>query len=126
MPKSPRALETLPPAVTQALARLGENLGVARVRRRESQRAWAKRLGISVPTLIRMERGDAGVGVGIYATALWLIGRAAAIPELAEPSEDRRALESDVRKALRRRAVRSPHSGEGRLGRKSSPKSGSV
>ena len=83
MPKSPRALQSLPPAVTQALIRFGENLAIARLRRRESQRGWAKRLGISVPTLIRLERGDAGVGMGIYATALWLIGRAGAIPELA-------------------------------------------
>jgi transcriptional regulator with XRE-family HTH domain len=120
MPKNPRALETIPPAVTQALARLGENLAVARLRRRESQRAWAKRLGVSLPTLLRMERGDAGVGVGIYATALWLIGRASALPELAAPSEDRGALESDVRKALRRRSVRSLHSREARLGRKNS------
>jgi transcriptional regulator with XRE-family HTH domain len=93
--------------VTQALARLGENLAIARLRRRESQRTWAKRLGVSLPTLIRLERGDAGVGVGLYATALWLIGRTAAIPELAAPSEDRGALESDVRKALQRRTVRS-------------------
>lgn len=119
MPKPPKALGTLPPAVTQALAGLGENLAIARLRRRESQRAWAKRLGISVPTLIRLERGDAGVGAGIYATALWLIGRAGAIPDLAAPSEDRGALESDVRKALRRRSIRSPHSAEARLDRKS-------
>ena len=119
MPKSPRALESLPPAVTQALARLGENLTIARLRRRESQRAWAKRLGISVPTLIRLERGDAGVGMGIYATALWLIGRAGAIPDLAAPEADRGALESDIRKLLRRRAVRTPHSAEARLARKS-------
>jgi transcriptional regulator with XRE-family HTH domain len=119
MPKSPRALESLPPAVTQALARLGENLAIARLRRRESQRDWAKRLGISVPTLIRLERGDPGVGMGIYATALWLIGRAGAIPDLAEPQADRGALESDIRKVLRRRAVRAPHSAEARLGRKS-------
>ena len=123
MPKNPRALETLPPAVAKALAGLGENLCVARLRRRESQRAWAKRLGISVPTLIRLERGDAGVGVGVYATALWLIGRADALPELAAPSEDRGALESDVRTALRRRAIRSPHSGEARLRGKTSDQS---
>jgi hypothetical protein len=123
MPKSSRALQSLPPAVIQALARLGENLAIARLRRRESQRAWAKRLAVSVPTLIRLERGDAGVGIGICATALWLIGRAGALPELAAPSEDRGALESDVRKALRRRAVRSPHSGEARLGRRSPDRS---
>lgn len=122
MPKSSRASATLPPAAVQALRALGENLAVARIRRRESQRAWAKRLGVSVPTLIRMERGDPGVGVGIYATALWLMGRASALPDLAAPANDRGALESDVRTAMKRRAVRSAASAEARLGRKSSPK----
>jgi hypothetical protein len=117
MPKSPVALTVMPPAAEQALRTLGENLAIARVRRRESQRTWAKRVGCSVPTLIRMERGDPGVGVGIYATALWLIGRAAALPEMAAPGSDRGALENDVREALKRRAVRSSASAEARLGR---------
>jgi transcriptional regulator with XRE-family HTH domain len=108
----------MPPATTQALRALGENLAIARVRRHESQRAWAKRLGVSVPTLIRLERGDPGVGMGIYATALWLIGRANALPDLAAPANDRGAIESDVRTAIRRRAVRSAASAEARLGRK--------
>jgi hypothetical protein len=68
MPKSPQALLTLPPPAIQALRGLGENLAIARNRRRESQRAWAKRMGISVPTLIRMERGDPGVAVRSKAT----------------------------------------------------------
>jgi hypothetical protein len=120
MPKRPEALRSLPPAVTQALHALGENLAIARVRRRESQRVWAKRLGISVPTLIRMERGDPGVSVGIYATALWLIGRVNVVPELAAPANDRGALEREVRSATQRRAVRSAASFEARLGRKKS------
>jgi hypothetical protein len=117
MPKSPQALSTLPPAAVQALKALGENLAIARVRRRESQRAWARRLGCSVPTLIRMERGDPGVSVGIYVTALWLMGRTPALAELAAPALDRGALESDVRDALRRRAVRSAASAEARRSR---------
>jgi hypothetical protein len=118
MPKSSQALQAIPPAVTQALRGLGENLAIARVRRRESQRGWAKRLGVSVPTLIRLERGDPGVGVGIYATALWLIGRVSVLPGMAAPGDDRGALESDVREAVQRRAVRSAASAEARLGRK--------
>ncbi len=114
MPKSPQALSTLPPAAVRALRSLGENLAIARVRRRESQRVWAKRLGISVPTLIRMERGDPGVGAGIYVTALWLIGRAEGLPELAAPAADLGALESDVRGALQRRATRSAASAQAR------------
>lgn len=117
MPKSPDALLTLPPAAAQALRDLGENLAIARVRRRESQRTWAKRLGVSVPTLIRMERGDPGVSVGIYATALWLMGRANALPDLASPDNDRGALESDVRAARKRRAKRSAASAAARLAR---------
>ncbi len=106
MPKAPEALQSLPAPVAASLASLGNNLAVARLRRRESQRAWALRLGVSVPTLIRMERGDPGVGMGIYATALWLIGRAQALPELADPQADRGALERDVRAAVKRRAAR--------------------
>jgi transcriptional regulator with XRE-family HTH domain len=106
MPKAAQALQSLPAAVTGALSALGENLAVARLRRHESQRAWALRLGVSVPTLIRMERGDPGVGMGIYATALWLIGRASELPSLADPQADRGALERDVRAAVKRRAAR--------------------
>jgi DNA-binding XRE family transcriptional regulator len=122
MPSTPLALQVLPPATTQALRGLGENLAIARVRRRESQRTWAKRLGISVPTLIRMERGDPGVSVGIYATALWLIGRVAALPGIADPAVDKGALESEVRGAVKRRAVRSAASVEARLARGAQPK----
>jgi hypothetical protein len=117
MPKSPQGLQEMPPAAAQALRGLGENLSIARVRRRESQRAWSKRLGVSVPTLIRMERGDPGVSAGIYATALWLMGRVGALPGLAAPADDRGALETDVRNAVQRRAVRSAASAEARLGR---------
>jgi transcriptional regulator with XRE-family HTH domain len=81
---------------------LGENLGIARKRRRESQAIWAQRLGVSIPTLKRMECGDPGVAVGIYATALWLIGRADALAPLADPNLDHGALEIEVRQAQKR------------------------
>src|SRR4029078_3429779 len=113
MPQTSQALLTIPPAATQALRALGENLAIARTRRRESQVAWAKRLGVSKPTLIRMERGDPGAGAGIYATRLWLMGRVGGLPERAAPAADRGALEGDVRRALQRRAVRSAASVEG-------------
>jgi hypothetical protein len=64
--------------------------------------------------LARMEQGDPGVAFGTYATALWMIGRAQAIPELAAPQLDLGALESEVRVA-RERAVRSPISLEARI-----------
>lgn len=115
MPKRPAAYDALPPTVRRSLTELGEHLALARVRRKESQRQWAQRLGVSVPTLIRLEQGDPGVGVGILATALWMIGRAKALPELAAPEHDLGALELDVRAAQKRRAVRAAASVKARL-----------
>lgn len=117
MPKTSNALLTMPPAATKALQTLGENLAIARARRRESQRVWAKRLGVSIPTLIRMERGDPGVGAGIYVTALWLMGTVRGLPDLAAPAADHGALERDIRKALQMRAARSAASAKARPGR---------
>lgn len=112
------ALDTFPPAAAQALRALGENLAIARLRRRESQRVWAGRLGCSVPTLIRLERGDPAVGAGLYVTALWLLGTASGLPALAAPAADRGVLEEDVREALQRRAARSVASAQAYLARK--------
>jgi transcriptional regulator with XRE-family HTH domain len=114
MPKRSQALTELPPAVRALLCELGANLAIARKRRKESIRAWAERIGVSEPTLARMEQGDPGVAFGTYATALWMIGRAQAIPEMAAPQLDLGALESEVRVA-RARSVRSPISLEARI-----------
>ena len=117
MSKKSYSLTDLPPEAASALSRLGENLSLARVRRKESQRLWAARMGVSVPTLARMERGDPAVSIGIYATALWMIGRSSALDGLADPAQDLGALEADVRAARRTRAVRSQASIKARLAR---------
>lgn len=122
MPKSNKVSKSLPPVAARALAKLGENLALARSRRRESQRDWAERIGISHPTLIRLERGDPTVSMGAYASALWLMGRSQAISDLADPKQDLGALEVDLREATRRKAVRVPHSISRRL-RSEDPKS---
>ncbi|MBS0319229.1 MAG: helix-turn-helix transcriptional regulator [Proteobacteria bacterium] len=102
MPKTDVVSASLPAPVAAALRRAGENLAIARKRRRESQREWAARIGISVPTLIRLERGDPGVSIGSYATALWLMGQGQALAEITSPEHDRSALELDVRAARSR------------------------
>ena len=99
MPRLPKALLTMPPALTAGLRQLGAQLAVARLRRRESLQSWAARLGVSVPTLRRIEAGDPGTGLGLYATALWLIGRDGALATLADPALDAGALDLSVRAA---------------------------
>ena len=118
MPKTPAALQRLPPATSSALEKLGADLAVARLRRKESLASWASRMGVTVPTLMRMEAGEPGVGIGIYATALWLIGRDAALTELAAPANDRGAMELDVREAIALGKSRAQASSESRRRRK--------
>jgi DNA-binding XRE family transcriptional regulator len=116
MSKRSLAINSMPPAVGSQLRALGEHLSVARKRRRETLKVWAQRIGISEPTLVRMEKGDPSVSVGVYATALWLVGRASALSDLAAPEHDRGALEDAVRVA-KARAVRRPTSIEARIER---------
>jgi DNA-binding XRE family transcriptional regulator len=105
MSKRSNALDSMPSVVLVHLRELGENLAVARKRRREPLKAWAQRIGVSEPTLMRMEKGDPSVSMGVYATALWLVGRSQAIADLAAPAHDQGALEEAVRVA-KARAVR--------------------
>lgn len=99
----------MPPVVLAQIRQLGEHLAIARKRRKASRKAWAERIGVTEPTLMRMEKGDPSVAFGSYATALWLVGRAQALSELASPDLDLGALESDVR-AASIRSVRKPKS----------------
>ena len=98
----------MPSGSAAALRKLGGDLAVARKRRKHSLRDWAQRLDVSVPTLMRMEKGDPAVGMGVYATALWLIKRHGALADAAEPSKDVVALESEVAQAAQRNQRRNP------------------
>lgn len=99
MPKTARAILQMPPATVAAIEKLGADLAVARLRRKESLKTWAQRMGVSVPTLQRLEAGDPGVGIGIVATALWLMQRDGALSQLAAPELDQGAIEMDIRQA---------------------------
>lgn len=104
MPKASDSIESLPSSVLASLKVLGEHLSLARNRRKESLRAWAKRMDVSVPTLVRMEKGDPKVAIGVYATALWLIRRDEALRGLAAPAADSQALEQEIVVIKRRRS----------------------
>ncbi len=117
MPKTARALQQLPPATAAAIEKLGADLAVARLRRKESLKTWAKRMGVSVPTLQRLEAGDPSVGIGIVATALWLIKRDGELSHIAAPEHDQGAFEMDVRAAVELGRARAQASAEVRTRR---------
>ncbi len=59
----------------QKLNVLGLRLREERLERDEPQKEFASRMGVSIPTLFRMERGDPSVSIGSWAQALWLLDR---------------------------------------------------
>lgn len=84
---------TLPLPVARALHKLGHDLKNARRRRRLPMAIVGKRASISEPTLIRIERGDAKVGIGSYATVLFVLGMADRLADLVDPKNDPVGLE---------------------------------
>jgi len=74
-------------------------------------------MGVSVGTLLRLEAGDPSVGIGIVATALWLIQRDSALGSLANPEDDLGAIEQDVREAKKVGRARARASAEARIAR---------
>lgn len=62
------------PALKKILIQLGENIRLARLRRRLSASLVAERAGMSRPTLSAIERGEEGVTLGAYANVLMSLG----------------------------------------------------
>ena len=78
----------LPIPVTRALRKLGHDMRDARRRRRIPSEIAAQRASISRSTLVKIEKGDAGVAVGSYATLLFVLGMTDRLAELADPRHD--------------------------------------
>lgn len=115
MSRTPKAINQLPPATLAAIEKLGADFAVARLRRKESLASWAKRMGVSISTLQRLEAGDPTVSIGIIASALWLMSRDGALGELAAPANDRGAIELEVREAEELGRARARASQEARV-----------
>ena len=96
MPKQNISPAEYPQAVLQQIERLGQHIAIARKRRGETQAQWARRLGVSQPTLARIERGDASVAMASYVMCMWLVNSAMAVADVIAPQNDHAALEREV------------------------------
>jgi hypothetical protein len=83
-----KAQTALPLPVKRALRRLGADISIARRRRRITTTLMAQRAFIDRRSLARVERGDPGVSMAIYATVLFVLGMADRLGELASPGND--------------------------------------
>lgn len=85
-----------PPSVQRALRTLGRDIGIARRKRRLPVADFAVRMGVSQGTLIRLEKGEAGVSLGAFAMALLALGELRRIEEILDVSRDDMGLMLDI------------------------------
>ena len=86
--RTSRTSVTLPIPVKRALRKLGHDIRDARRRRRIPVAIAAERASISRTTLVKIEKGDPGVALGIYATVLFVMGMVERLADVADPRHD--------------------------------------
>ena len=82
------AMQTLPLPVKSSLRKLGSDIRDARLRRRIPAAIMAQRANISRTTLVKVEKGDAGVGIGTSAAVLFTLGMLERLRDLASSKND--------------------------------------
>lgn len=86
--RTSRSSIVLPIPARHALRKLGHDIRDARRRRRIPVAIAAQRASISRTTLVKIEKGDPGVAIGIYATVLFVMGMVERLADLADPKND--------------------------------------
>ena len=82
------SINALPRAARQALIKLGEDITIARKKRRISTTSMAERAFISRGTLYKVERGNPTVSMGVYATVLAILGLVEGLGQVADRRDD--------------------------------------
>ncbi len=80
--------EGAPVPVARAIEKLGADLALARRRRHISQASLAERIGASLTTVKRMEKGDLRVPLHFIARTLYVFGELDRLSQLLDTSED--------------------------------------
>lgn len=91
------------PGTQQIISVLGENIKLARLRRKYSTQQVAERADISRPTLLSIERGNPKVSIGAYIKVLAVLGLEKDMLKVAEDDKLGRKLQ-DAKLIIKRRA----------------------
>jgi transcriptional regulator with XRE-family HTH domain len=96
MPKVSKISKSPPAAVERILTRLGQNIHVARLRRKMRLEDLAERVGISRYVMSDIEKGKPTTAIASYIGALWALGLTDDLREIADPDRDQegKALEA--------------------------------
>ena len=78
----------IPLPVQRAIQKFGADISLARRRRHISQASLAERMGASLSTVRRMEKGDLRVPIHFFAHALHAFGEIQALQNLLDTAKD--------------------------------------
>ncbi|MCT4709754.1 helix-turn-helix domain-containing protein [Enterobacteriaceae bacterium H11S18] len=81
------------PGNQRVLSQLGENIRLARLRRKYTQTMLSERTGLSRLTVRKIEQGDPGVSLGHYVAVLGVLGLAEDLSTVARDDELGRKLQ---------------------------------
>jgi transcriptional regulator with XRE-family HTH domain len=105
----PKNSITALPRLKRKMDAVGENLRLARLRRRLTASQVSERAGISRQTLSAAEHGDPGVSFGVYANVLFVLGLDSDLEALGRDDVFGRKLQDAgllVPKRVRRKAAK--------------------
>ena len=94
------------PGTAKRLTQMGEQIRLARLRRRLSVKLVAERAGVSETSVWAVEKGSPSVAIGIYANVLMAIGMQDDLTLIARDDELGRALQDAELEGRRRRNSR--------------------
>ncbi|MRT21489.1 XRE family transcriptional regulator [Comamonas sp. CAH-2] len=73
MPRQNTCPTDFPPFILSQIEQVAQQIVATRKARGETQAQWAQQLGISQPTMARLERGDPAIATATYVMCLWLV-----------------------------------------------------
>lgn len=86
----------------RSMKRLGENIQIARKRRRMTIFELALRVGVDRKTIMRLEKGDPSCSIGTLAMTLDILGLILSFNQLADPSLDKVGLALEINRLPKR------------------------
>jgi transcriptional regulator with XRE-family HTH domain len=105
-----RQSQRLTPSLSRYLKTMGEQIRLARLRRRYASALVASRANISLPTLRAIEKGQPQVSIGAYAQVLLALGLDKDLARIARDDELGRRLQDQAlevkKRAPKRRAAK--------------------
>jgi transcriptional regulator with XRE-family HTH domain len=104
-----RTTPPLPLPVQRAVAKLGQDIRSARLRRRITTAMMAERAFITRTTLRKVEQGNPAVSLGIYATVMFVLGLTPRLADLADARADDVGLQLEEERLPKR--IRQPGTG---------------